>query len=364
MKRNFIAILAAILLPCLASGADKEIEWQYSSLEDLNLFNKLVPTESPFARLDPDKVGISNKSERRQSQESAGFTVAFNTNSTAIAVKAAFSYQYQTPHTPNNAKQGFDLYVKVDGQWIWAGSAGAKDILGEEQFLKLAENLKDEMKECLVYFPLGSIITSFSLATEKGSTIEKGQTPFKGRIAVFGSSFTHGAGCSRSGMTYAAQLSRMTGYNFINMGFSGRSHLQPYFAHALCEAPDVDAYVIDGFSNPSADRIRERLFPFIEVFQKEKPGVPLIFIKTIYREYRATRPKAEEKEALKMHVADSLMKIACKQYKDVYYITTTSAHGKYSECTTDGIHPDSHGYTLWAESIKKPITKIIKRYSK
>jgi len=364
-KKTLLKALAGIILASaigISADAAGETEWQYTDIDRLNLFNKLFRTETPFGRIDPDKLGRPNYRERNQALECSGLAVAFNTTSTVIGVKAAFAFQYQTNHTTNNAKQGFDLYVKQDGEWVWAGVAGATDGDCDERTYTIAKGLDPGMKKCIVYFPLGSILTALELATEKGAVVEKAATPFKGRIVVFGSSYTQGAGCSRCGMTYSAQLSRMTGLNFINMGFAGGCKLQPYFAKALVEAEDVDAYLFDTFSNPTAEMIRERLFPFIEIFRKEKPEVPLIFMKTCFTERRMAQGFYAKRDADKMNVADSLMKIAVKRYDNVYYINTTNTIGDYHECTTDGVHPDQHGYTLWAESIRKPVVRIVRKY--
>ena len=68
-----------------------------------------------------------------------------------------------------------------------------------------------------------------------------------------------------------AQLSRKTGLHFINLGCSGHSTLQSYFAEPLADA-DVDAFLFDAFSNPTSKEIEERLFPFIEIIQEKNPG--------------------------------------------------------------------------------------------
>ena len=62
-----------------------------------------------------------------------------------------------------------------------------------------------------------------------------------------------------------------------------------------------------------------------------------------------------------MAVADSLMKIAVKKYKDVYYIVP-NAGGKGYQTSVDGIHPDDYGYSLWAKSIQKDVLKILRKY--
>ena len=61
-------------------------------------------------------------------------------------------------------------------------------------------------------------------------------------------------------------------------------------------------------------------------------------------------------------VADSLIRIACRKYKDVYWVDCTNASVKSHDTSVDGIHPTNYGYTLWAESVRKPITRILKKY--
>ena len=60
-------------------------------------------------------------------------------------------------------------------------------------------------------------------------------------------------------------------------------------------------------------------------------------------------------------VADSLMKIAVKNYPDVYYIHPVG-NSEDHNATVDGTHPDNYGYTLWARSIEKKVVKILKKY--
>ena len=339
------------------SGAEK---YQYTDALSLNVFNKLLVTENPWQRLDVGKYPGMTGGEKGQAKNCTGLAVAFTTDSPVVGVRTTLVRRADGQISPALSVRGFDLYARVGGKWIWAGSKWTEDRIGEPQTLFLLNNAEG-MKDYILYLPMVSEISSLEVVTKNGSVIRSAENPFCGRIALFGSSFTQGAGVSRSGMAYAAQLARMTGYNFINMGFSGNSKLQPYFADALIEA-DVDAYVFDGFSNPSAAQIRERLFPFIEKFQAAKPGVPLIFMKTIHREKRFCDTKAEKSEQTRMDVADSLMRIAVKKYDNVYWVTTTNATSPEHDTTTDGTHPNDIGYKLWAESVAKPISKILRRY--
>ena len=107
--------------------------------------------------------------------------------------------------------------------------------------------------------------------------------------------------------------------------------------------------------------IEERLFPFIEKIQEAHPGVPLIFMQTIYRESRNFSLSNDRNEQAKMDMAEKLMNEAVKKYKDVYFITPDT--GKDArESSVDGTHPSDMGYMAWARSIEKPILKILKKY--
>ena len=56
------------------------------------------------------------------------------------------------------------------------------------------------------------------------------------------------------------------------------------------------------------------------------------------------------------------MKVAVNRYDDVYYIRKTNATSHTHETSVDGVHPGDYGYTLWAESIMKPVTRILRKY--
>lgn len=225
----------------------------------------------------------------------------------------------------------------------------------------LINNMDGSMHECLMYLPILSEVESVKIGTDEGSVIEPIANPFRHRVGIFGSSFTHGISTSRAGMAYPEQLSRMTGLQFLSLGCSGNCKLQSYFADVLCAA-EVDAFVFDSFSNPTPEQIKERLFPFIEKVQAAHPGIPLIFQRTIYRESRNFSTSSERGEARRMELVDSLMNIAVKRYPDVYYVKSSCATAPDHETSVDGTHPSDYGYTLWAESIRKPIVKILRKY--
>lgn len=330
----------------------------YTDALKLTLGGKIFQTEKPYERVNP-LTGMS-LSEKGQAQNCSGLTVAFETNSSSIGVCVIWSGKSSGGFNMGAvAARGFDLYIQQDGQWVWAGNAcPKKDVAGEENEITLIPNSGTEAKQCLIYLPIYARIESMDIVTDDGSWIKAGPPPFKKRIAVFGSSFTQGSGASRCAMTWEAQLSRATGLNFMNFGFSGNSKLQPYFAEALAQA-NVDAYVFDAFSNPSPEEIEERLEPFIRIIRKKQPRQPMIFLQTIYRERCNFNPEWQAKERRKRETADRMMHEMTSKYPYVYWVTTTNATSPTHETSTDGTHPDSYGYTLWMESVKGPILEIL-----
>ena len=350
-----IFCILAVAFMCAQTALAQE--YKYTDAQQLTVVSKLLETKNPYHRIETSRYDGFTSGEATQCRQSAGIAIAFRTNSNYIGIDA----KYTTLSSKlDRGMGGFDLYIRKDGQWIWAwNNVPSKVVKGEFITLPLLKSSVQGWKECLLYLPLQSELSALQIVTDTDSVVEPLDMPFKGRIAVFGSSYTQGACAERPGLTYSAQLSRMTGYHFINMGFCGNSKLQPYFADALLDAEDVDAYVFDAFSNPTPQQVEERLFPFIEKFQERKPGIPLIFIKTLYREKRNFNPAYEAKEQAKMDMADSLMTIATQKYPNVYWIETTNTVDGTHEWTADGSHPAGYGYHLMAKSLREPLEAIL-----
>ena len=359
MKRLTAIIALALIAIAAAAQTPKDVKYVFTEATDLNLIGKIIDTPNPYHRVDTVKYKGFTKGENEQVRSSAGLAVLFKTNSSVISVLADYGYMNRATNTMGISLRGYDLYIKKDGEWLYAASkAGGNG--KEEENLVIIKDMDDSMKECMLYLPIYSEEYSVKIGVQEGAVIESIESPFRHRIGIFGSSYTQGISTSRPGMSYPMQLMRMTGLQILSLGCSGNCKMQPYFADVLCDAY-VDAFIFDCFSNPDAKMIEERLFPFIERIQAAHPGKPLIFQQTIYRESRNFCLSSDAKESGKQAMAEKLMKEAVKKYKDVYFIQT-NATDKIHSTSVDGIHPSDYGYTLWAESIRKPVVKILKKY--
>ena len=359
MTAKSLASFSLALLCTLAAA--QETGRIFTEASDLTLVGKLIPdTPNPYHRVDTVRFKGFTALENKQVRMSAGISVAFRTDSKTITVRTDFADRAFPSNTTALSARGYDLYIFQDGRWVWAGSGVAPDKKPDSE-VTIVRNMDGSMHECLLYLPVFSEENSIKIGTDEGSVIEASANPFRYRIGVFGSSFTHGTSTTRAGMPYICQLGRLTGFQFLSIGCGGHCKMQDYYADVLCAA-DVDAFLFDCFSNPGAELIEKRLFPFIEKIQKAHPGVPLIFQSTLYREGRRFDTAVERFESAKMAMADSLMRIAVRKYDDVYYIKTACPVVKAHETTVDGTHPSDYGHTLWATSVAKPLRRILRKY--
>lgn len=367
MKRIFaIAAFAAICLN-LAAQTPKDVKFNYTEASDLTLVGKLMPgkTANPYHRVDTTLYKGFTATENFQVRMSSGMGCVFKTNATAISIITEYGQVSYPDNTNGFSARGYDLYVRQEGKWLWAAS-GVASSKSLSKPLTLISNMDGSEKECLLYFPLYSEEYSIKIGVDEGKTIEKIENPFRHRIAIWGSSYTHGSSTSRAGMAYPAQFSRATGLQMLSLGCSGRCLLQDYYCTVLCDV-EADAFVFDSFSNPKADMIQDRLVPFIDRMIAAHPGVPMIFQQTIYREKRNFNQEENWKEQAKMDMAAKIFKEikstkeGKEKYKDVYFIIP-DAVAESHEATVDGVHPDNYGYTLWEKSIEKQILKILKKY--
>jgi len=359
MKRFFaIFILALIGLQAFAAK-DDNVNWTKVDVCDFGILGKAFDTPNPYHRVDTCVYKGFTKSENGQCRCCAGLTIVFKTDAQRIGVdmeigdvnhNGAF-YSYR----------GFDLYIKKDGKWLWAGCCNFSQNHKYGKVKDLVKDMAPGEKECLLYLPIYCEVNVCKLCVPEGSKLEKMESPFRHRIVFHGSSFTHGVSCTRSGMSYPMQFMRKTGLQVIPLGFSGNCKMQPYFLKVLDDV-EADAYVFDPFSNPNIPLIKERLLGFIDGMVKAHPGKPIIVQRTIYWEKENFNTEAHKEFQGRRDLSDSLMTIACKKYKDVYYIKPDAALHNGESSTADGTHPNDNGYSCWEASIEKPILRILRKY--
>lgn len=342
----------------------KDLTFKFVNAKELTLIGKSnVPTGEYYHRIDTTVFPLGKKGERQQAISPAGWALLFKTDSPAIRIKVEFGWEYEALNTMPMAYRGFDLYIQQDGKWLWAADkANYPKYSGKhtDKPFTLIDCMDNSEKICMLYLPMYSEIKNLEIGVAENASIEAIPSPFRHNIVFHGSSYTQGISIARAGMSYPLQFSRSTGLGVTTLGFSGNCKMQPYFLDFL-EKVEADAFVFDSFSNPDVQMIKERLEPFIQRMTASHPGVPMIFQRTIRREWCNFNLRTKALEQAKQEISDWLMPQMCKKYKDVYYVVT-DATAEDHEASVDGTHPSDYGYQLWAKSIEKPILKILAQY--
>ena len=250
MKRTFTIILAALI--CL-SASSQNIKWHDAA--DLTIIGKPIPSAKPFSRIDTDVYKFNNKTIDTYAGYSTGLAVVFETDSRLIKARWTTGGGNSGANMTAILTKGLDLYIMKDGMWMFAGTGNPKMKMPpyERHEASIVSDMTEGSKQCLLYLPLFDKVDNLEIGLEEGASITAFDNPFRHKIVVLGSSITHGASASRPGMSYPARLGRDNGWQTCNLGFSGSCKLQKEYARYLADIKDVDAFVFDTFSNPTAD---------------------------------------------------------------------------------------------------------------
>lgn len=358
MKR----LISLLFLTLICIYASAQIKWHDAA--DLTIFGKPIPTSKPFARIDTAVYKFNSKTIDRYANYSTGLAVVFETDSRSIRAKWTTGSSNSGANMTSILTKGLDLYIMKDGVWMFAGTGNPK--MGKEPFnshkATIVTDMAEGPKQCLLYLPLFDRVDNLEIGLEEGASIKPLANPFRHNIIVHGSSITHGASASRAGMTYAARLGRDNGWYTSNLGFSGACKLQKEYARYLADIKDVDAFVFDTFSNPTADEITAKFNEFVDIVRSAHPGVPMIFLQTERRETRNFNIKRDASEQAKQDAAEQVVKSRMKTDKHIYFIDSEGFLGDDHLGTVDGTHPNDLGFTRMLEVITPKIKKILKKY--
>ncbi len=354
--KYYLLCALIILAGATAAAAPKKLRWTDAST--LTVINKAQTDTVMWQRIDTTRYDNLTKTAARYLSFSTGIAVAFRTDSRNIYARWTTSGRKPAANNTLINQSGLDMYILDNGQWIFAGTGSPKAGKTEHE-APVTCDMTDSMKYCLLYLPLFDTVKDLQIGIDPGATIEKAPGLFQGRLAVIGSSITHGSSASRPGMTYPARLGRALGMEAVNIGLSGQCKLDKYFSDIASDT-EADAFIFDTFSNPTPEQIEERLRGFIETVRKAHPGTPLIFLQTEVRETGNFDLKKRELERRKRATAERMMnEIIASGEQNIYFINPGMPIGDDHEATVDGVHPTDLGFTRILEHIQPRITEIL-----
>lgn len=361
MKLRLILLFAFLAPLSLAAQENEDFQWEDASKFTI-ISRATVDASSPFQRLAEESMGGLEEKMIKYFRCSTGVAILFKTTSSSISARWNLRMGHWLRNMTFIATSGLDLYIKRDGKWIFAGYGAEHAIQKANQKFTLVKDMENGYKECLLYLPLFNYPEGLELGFEKGCKTKPLENPFSSKVVLLGSSITHGASASRPGMTYAALLERNLNVEFVNLGISGLCKLEPSLA-TMISTLDAKAYIVEGFSNPTAQQIRERLENFVKIIREKHPTIPLIFIQTEVRENTSFDKKYFEKEEAKRRAASEILQRLCKEDRNLYFIDPGLYIGKDHEATSDGIHPNDLGMYRIYRNLQPKLGKIFKKYN-
>ncbi|MBQ8674459.1 MAG: hypothetical protein IJ511_10570 [Bacteroides sp.] len=354
------SIIILMLLPLLSlQAAGKGGKTVYTDAAALTVVNRPQEGGPALQRTDTERYPALDGLLKEYMTYTTGLAVAFRTDSRNIHVRWTTAEKATSVNTTLIVQSGMDLYIRKDGRWTFAGVA--TPTWQENHEAPVVCNMEEGTKECLLYLPLFNRLEKLEIGVDEGADIAPLERPFKGKVTVIGSSITHGASASRPGLAYPAILERSLGMEFANLGACGLCRLDTVFADMAGDT-DADALLIDAFSNPSPEQIRERLLPFVERIRKRQPDIPLIFLQTEVRETGNFDLKKRAYEERKRRAAEEGMESLLKAgYKGIHFINPGMPLGSDHEATTDGVHPTDVGFNRITEALLPQLRSILGR---
>lgn len=311
-----------------------------------------------YHRVDTANYTNLPKPTKKLLTNASGLIIAFKTNSTQIDCKWKLSSYKVSNNMTAIAHSGLDLYIKENGEWLYAGVGRPS---GVDSHYTVVKNMTNEEKECLLYLPLYNTLEKLEIGIDNDATISSIENPFKKKIVFYGSSITQGASASRAGLSYPARIGRNINAEIINLGLSGRGLMEKEAAQMTADIP-ADLYVLDCAPNPSPEIITERTNYLVKHIRSRHPKTPIIMIQSVVREIgnfdQSARSRVKNQN---INFKAEYQKLINEGVTDLYLVEGEHLLGHDHEGTTDGTHPNDIGFSRMIEVIQPAIVKVLNK---
>lgn len=346
------------MLSVLFTGVVDAQVLKYTDARNLLMVGKACPSKEYYHRLDTALFRTLPPKVKYLSTFSCGLAIGFVTNSTIISAEWEVKPDKPSPNLSAIAHKGLDLYIKRNDVWEFAG-VGTPELNGIQSEKVIVQEMDTTFKECLLYLPLFSETKSLKIGIEEGSEISTLPYPFEKKVLIYGSSIVHGAEASRAGTTYVAKLSRRTGIDFVNLGFSGNARMENCMGDCLASI-EADAYILDCVPNATAEQIAERTAYLVETIRDRHPEAPIIVMQSIAMDIGNFNQRIKTDLQVKDRTIRKEVEKLCQAgIQKLYFIEGKDLIGHDHEGTGDGIHPNDLGFERMAAYLEPKLMEIL-----
>ena len=319
------------------------------SLYAQGLAESSLAREYPFQRLAQKYKKSVRKEVWELSENSAGVSISFLSDTTEIVVKWSVKHDLQMNHMTDAGIKGIDLYEKKNNTWHYIGTGLTNGKNNEQTLLKGASKT---LREYCLYLPLYDTVTNLQLGLDDDCTFEEAINKTR-PIVFYGTSITQGGCASRPGLAHTNIISRKLDHECINLGFSGNGHLENSVGSIMSNI-DASLYIIECMYNVDKNMVTNNIIPLIKTIRKNPVAkrTPIVFIEqciidmdSIHNEF--INSIIEKNNELNKQVENAMN----KGEKDLFMIKQIGGIDEDSEATVDGLHFNDLGFQRYASHL-------------
>ena len=301
------------------------------------------------------------------SRESAGISVRFITDATAIHIRYSLksgNLSHGWGDFSNRMGSGFDMYAQVadpkSGKMVWRWVGGNKPTK-QSATSCLATGLAPGKRMYLINFPIYNGVEKLEVGVPANAKFEM-VAPRKDKPIVFyGTSIIQGAAASRPGLTIAARIGRKLDIPIINLGFCGCGRMDMPVVELLAEL-DPAIYVIDCLPNMGAAMVEKRTAPLVKRLREAHSDTPILLVE----EHDSPSPSLFPGKAAGIKKKQDALraeydKLIQSGVKNLYYLKGSDLIGHDGEGTGDSIHPNDIGASRYVAEYEKALSAILKK---
>ena len=296
------------------------------------------PWRLPFSR-----IGLfPTEALRQRAAMCAGVRIVFDTDSTAVAGRAA------APVDPDLSP--IDLVVD--------GRPASSTRVGSDGWFRFS-GLSVGRKTVELWLPQYGDFWLTDLMVDEGSQVCRSARPQRPRLLVYGSSITHCRDAESPTRTWPALVAAEFGADLTCLGLAGQCHLDPMVARVLRDRPAdlvVTCLGINVYGNGSFNSrsFLPAVLGFLSTLRDGHEGVPIVVMSPIVspaREHKlggANLTLAEIRG--EVHRAARIL----KDHGDtaLHVVDGRDILGsQHAHLLHDGLHPDAQGYQHMARAM-------------
>lgn len=296
------------------------------------------------------------------SQQSAGLSFSFTTNSSKIQVEYLVIKPIQLAHMPATGASGVDLYVLDQAQqWKWIrGNFSFGDTIRYD-FSWDQESAKEG--KFTLFLPLYNQVKQLRIGIDSNSTFEFSPRPSQNPIVIYGTSIAQGACASRPGMAWTNILQRVLNQPIVNLGFSGNGMLEKEIIHFIGNEK-ASLFVLDCLPNLvsskglSDQEISGRILYAVQYLRQKHPKTPILL--TAHAGY-----SDGEVDPLRKGMYLHINKLLEKEFNSLLsegmekiFLLEKEEIGLTEADFVDGTHPTDGGMLKYAQAYVQKILEI------